>query len=102
MLQGLMDTYADMKKHVFTKMNKMEKCSICLEKMIFPYELSCGHKFHRSCWSKWATITNSCPICRKKQCIWYRISLYSIKEFIQCLNEFVIEYHECIYGFRVE
>jgi hypothetical protein len=50
----------DIKKH--------SNCSICLEK----YDkkdnicnLKCKHNFHKDCLTKWLTIDNSCPICRK-------------------------------------
>lgn len=60
-----------LRKHVFDTMPEPEpaedapECAICLE----PGEmrvLTCGHVFHRSCWTKWARVREVCPTCRKR------------------------------------
>jgi len=42
-------------------------CPICLMKIdkTHKHELSCGHKFHKECISKWVIDNMNCPLCRK-------------------------------------
>lgn len=40
-------------------------CSICLERIDDPVQLSCPHKFHHSCLASWLTEHDNCPLCRK-------------------------------------
>lgn len=42
------------------------ECSICLEKIYFPFSIRCSHTFHESCIERWMNINNSCPMCRKE------------------------------------
>ena len=43
-----------------------ENCSICLEKLNGNIKtLSCKHKFHTSCITRWYRNNKTCPICRK-------------------------------------
>jgi hypothetical protein len=49
-------------------MQHLEECSICQEN-ISPYHNvsmlgACSHKFHSICIQTWATIGNTCPLCR--------------------------------------
>ena len=40
------------------------ECAICLKELKQPIELSCSHRFHNKCITKWLKINSSCPICR--------------------------------------
>jgi tetratricopeptide (TPR) repeat protein len=40
-------------------------CSICLQLAVVSFiRLDCKHIFHTTCLSKWAQLSNSCPMCR--------------------------------------
>lgn len=44
------------------------ECSICLSDIVKStgcVELSCSHKFHLKCISKWLCTKDNCPMCRK-------------------------------------
>ncbi|KAG0209911.1 hypothetical protein BGX28_009878 [Mortierella sp. GBA30] len=45
-------------------LSKLEDCVICLEPMEHQESLSCGHRFHEECYSKWKSC---CPNCRFNQ-----------------------------------
>jgi hypothetical protein len=40
------------------------ECSICCETSA-DYITHCGHAFHNSCITEWASISNTCPLCRE-------------------------------------
>jgi hypothetical protein len=46
-----------------------EECSICQENILSHHNVStlggCTHKFHSICIQTWATIGNTCPLCRQ-------------------------------------
>lgn len=46
--------------------NCNEKCSICLDKKIFPISLECQHSFCWSCLLQTSKKFNNCPYCRKE------------------------------------
>ncbi|MBT97213.1 MAG: hypothetical protein CL902_01115 [Dehalococcoidia bacterium] len=40
-------------------------CSICLNNKLAPVRvLPCGHRFHKTCISKWSVQDTTCPLCR--------------------------------------
>lgn len=43
-------------------------CSICLDHVKEPKELSCSHIFCKLCITNWLKIHKSCPYCRKVIC----------------------------------
>lgn len=46
--------------------NSCDNCSICLEKLNGNIKtLSCKHKFHSSCITRWYRNNKTCPICRQ-------------------------------------
>jgi hypothetical protein len=50
-------------------MQHLEECSICQENILPYHNVSmlgaCSHKFHSICIQTWATIGNTCPLCRQ-------------------------------------
>lgn len=47
----------------------MEECSICQENILTTQNIItlgvCSHKFHALCIQTWATVRNTCPLCRE-------------------------------------
>jgi len=39
-------------------------CCICLEEKPTDLVISCGHKFHKECLTKWSKINYHCPLCK--------------------------------------
>ena len=40
-------------------------CSVCMDKLTNPIQLSCGHLFCEDCISQWFEKKTTCPLCRK-------------------------------------
>ena len=40
------------------------ECSICSDILSFPYQLVCGHVFHKECLTAWENLNPICPNCR--------------------------------------
>ena len=44
-----------------------EVCAICLDEILAPTVLRCGHRFHRDCICRWFnTPRRTCPVCRRR------------------------------------
>lgn len=41
-----------------------QSCSICLSESTNFIKLSCSHVFHKTCFEKWLSVSDTCPVCR--------------------------------------
>ena len=64
----------------------MDECSICLE----PYNLPCGHTYHKECIDEWLKKHNTCPGCRRHS-LQVFVNLEIIDGKIRCMQ--VVELH---------
>lgn len=72
--------------------NKCTSCSICLEsKLQESIELVCGHKFHKSCFSKWVkhSLNYSCPLCRQDSKSIFTKLNYTKKKYKLFIHKFL-------------
>ena len=53
-----------------TSKDSVEECCICLENIIHPAYLICGHEYCASCIKEWYSKNRSCPMCRAKSKIY--------------------------------
>ena len=47
--------------------NRQSKCAICLENFVndAAFNLTCGHKFHKTCITSWMKAHDKCPLCKR-------------------------------------
>ena len=71
----------------------MSTCSICIDKVKFPYPLVCKHSFCGSCLDKWKENHDSCPLCRQPlEVVKHRTTRSnSFGDTIQTLREKLLE-----------
>ena len=47
-------------------MTNLFSCPICIDLLVFPMILQCGHTFCNSCLFEWTKLHLECPTCRNK------------------------------------
>ncbi|XP_063099300.1 tripartite motif-containing protein 75-like [Cavia porcellus] len=68
------------------------KCSICLDDLVDPVTIQCGHNFCRACiWQSWANLKDKfpCPVCRfecEKYYYWSNKQLGSMVQIVSKLH----------------
>ena len=67
-----LDTYKNLVFNGRKKVNRIEKCCVCLEK-VSNVITECDHQFCKNCLSMWIEKRDNCPICRKEYFKIYKI-----------------------------